>query len=526
MIMRNGGGLDRREFLTGTILFGSIGLGSVGAMAPGFLGKALAEEAKPQSGGTLKLGMSGGATSDFLDTRTFTDWVPVNLGYQIMNGLVEIDEHNKAVPELLESWESKPGAKEWVFNVRKDVTFSNGKTLDADDIIYSVNLHRGETKSGGKAVIEDITELKKLGANQVQVTLSNGNVDLPYLLSDYHFMVVPNGFGDWAKPIGTGGYVLEVFEPGIRSVTKKRANYWKEGRAHVDAIEIIDINDATARTNALISGQVDVINRLEARTVELLQRNPKVQVVRNPAGQHGVLVMNTTIKPFDDKNVRLALKYGIDRQRIIDTVLKGFGVIGNDHPIPRTNPYYAADLPQHGYDPDKAKYHLQQAGLSQLSVALSVAEAAFTGAIDTGVLFQAAAAKAGITLDVKRVPSDGYWDNVWLKAPFCASYWGGRPTADQMLTIAYKSDAKWNDTFWKRPEFDKILIAARTEFDEGKRKEMYGELQKMISEDGGALIPMFIDYLEAGATKVKGMGPHPMFDFMGQRIGEKVWLAA
>ncbi|MBV8568575.1 MAG: peptide ABC transporter substrate-binding protein, partial [Methylobacteriaceae bacterium] len=121
---------------------------------------------------------------------------------------------------------------------------------------------------------------------------------------------------------------------------------------------------------------------------------------------------------------------------------------------------------------------------------------------------------------------DGYWDNVWLKAPFCASYWGGRPTADQMLSIAYKSDAKWNDTYWKRPEFDKILIAARTEFDEGKRKQMYGELQKMISEDGGALIPMFIDYLEAGSAKVKGMGPHPMFDFMAQRIGEKVWISA
>jgi len=511
----------RREFLTGTAL-----LGSMAGIAPHLLGQALADEAKPQSGGTLKLGMSGGATSDSLDPRTLTDWVPVNLSYQIMNGLVEIDDKNKVVPELLESWEAKPGATEWVFNIRKGVTFSNGKTLDADDIIYSIGLHRGETKSAGKAVIEDVTEVKKLGSNQIQLTLANGNVDLPFVLSDYHFMIVPNGFTDWAKPIGTGGYTLEVFEPGVRSVTKKRADYWKQGRAHVDSIELIDISDATARTNALISGQVDVINRLDARTVDLLARNPKIQIVRSSAGQHAVLVMNTTMKPFDDKNVRLALKYGIDRQKIIDTVLKGYGVIGNDHPIPRTNPYYAADLAQHGYDPDKAKFYLKEAGLSQLTVPLSVAETAFTGATDTGVLFQAAAAKAGITIDVKREPSDGYWDNVWLKAPFCASYWGGRPTADQMLSIAYKSDAKWNDTFWKRPEFDKILVAARVEFDDGKRKQMYGELQKMISEDGGALIPMFIDYLEAGAAKVKGMGPHPMFDFMGQRIGEKVWIAA
>jgi peptide/nickel transport system substrate-binding protein len=515
------GGLDRREFLTGTML-----LSTMAGFAPGLVGQALADEAKPRPGGTLRLGMSGGATSDSLDPRTLTDWVPVNICYQIMNGLVEIDTQNKVVPELFESWEAKPGAQQWIFNVRKGVTFSNGKTLDAEDIIYSINLHRGDTKSAGKVVFEDVTEIKKLGSNQIQISLSNGNVDLPYILSDYHVMIVPDGFTDWAKPIGTGGYTLEHFEPGVRSVTKKRKDYWKQGRAHVDSIEVIGISDSSARTNALISGQVDVINRLNARTVSLLSKNPKIQVVRNSAGQHAVFVMNTTLKPFDDVNTRLALKYGIDRKKIIDTVLSGYGVIGNDHPIPRTNPYCAADLPQHAYDPDKAKFYLKQAGLTELAVSLSVSEAAFTGATDAAVLYQAAAKGAGIKLDVKREPADGYWDNVWMKAPFSASYWGGRPTADQMLSIAYKSDAKWNDTFWKRPEFDKILVAARTEFDEGKRKQMYGELQKMISEDGGALIPMFIDYLEAGSTKVKGMGPHPLFDFLGQRIGEKVWFAA
>ena len=105
--------------------------------------------------------------------------------------------------------------------------------------------------------------------------------------------------------------------------------------------------------------------------------------------------------------------------------------------------------------------------------------------------------------------TDGYFSAVWMKAPFCVSYWGGRPTADQMLTIAYKSDAAWNETFWKRPEFDRILLAARVEGDEVKRKAMYFDLQKMISDDGGAVIPMFIDYLEAGAARVKGMAPHP-----------------
>ncbi|MCW6509508.1 ABC transporter substrate-binding protein [Lichenifustis flavocetrariae] len=511
-------GLNRRALLTGAALLGGTGGLGLGA-------RARADDTTPQAGGTLRLGMTGGATSDSLDPRAVTDWVPVNLAFQVMNGLVEIDEKNQPVPELLERWEAKPGFAEWVFDVRRGVTFSNGKTLDADDIIYSLNLHRGETKSAAKATLGDITDVRKLSSHQVDITLSSGNVDLPYLLSDYHFFVVPNGWTDWMKPVGTGGYTLEVFEPGIRSVTKKRSGYWKPGCGHVDAIEILCINDTNARTNALVSGQVDVVNRLDARTVDLLKRRSGLQVIRNAAGQHAVFLMNVTDKPYDDVNVRLALKYGIDRQGIIDTVLHGYGVIGNDHPIPRTNPFYAADLPQRAYDRDKAKFHLKQAGLTTLPVTLAVSDAAFTGATDASLLYQEACKPTGIEMTVERKAADGYFSAVWMKAPFCVSYWGGRPTADQMLTIAYKSDAAWNETSWKRPDFDKILLAARTEDDVVKRKAMYFELQKMISDDGGAVIPMFIDYLEGGGSRVKGMKPHPLFDLMGQRIGEKVWLA-
>jgi peptide/nickel transport system substrate-binding protein len=167
---------------------------------------------------------------------------------------------------------------------------------------------------------------------------------------------------------------------------------------------------------------------------------------------------------------------------------------------------------------------MKQAGLSELKVTLQVSEAAFTGATDAATLYQQAAGKAGVTLEVKREPSDGYWDNIWMKAPFCASYWGGRPTADQMLSIAYLSSAKWNDSAWKRPDFDKLVVAARAELDQAKRKQLYVDAQTMIHQDGGVLIPMFIDYLEAGNKKVKGMAPHPMFDFSGARLAEKVWL--
>jgi peptide/nickel transport system substrate-binding protein len=513
--------LDRREFVAGVGMLGALaGIGGGLALS----GCAVSDDSAPASGNMLRLGMVGGTASDTLDPRTFLDMVPVNIGYQIMNGLVEIDADGKAVPELLASWEPNADAREWVFDVRGDIVFHNGKTLDADDIIYSINLHRGNTTSAARGVVGNIRDLKKLDSRRVQILLEGGDSDLPSTLSDYHLMVVPDGFADWANPIGTGGYRLERFEPGVRCVTIKAGSYWKPDAGHVDAIELLVINDPMARINALISGQVDAINRIDGRTADLLRRSKALRVVRSQTGQHAILAMNCTIDPYTDNDVRLALKYAIDRERIVKTVLNGYGEVGDDQPIVRGNPYYNASLPQHTYDPDKARYYLKRARRDRLDVELKVSEVAFAGAVDAGVLYQAAAADAGININVKREPSDGYWSNVWSKAPFCASYSDGRATVDGILSKGYKSTSAINDTSWRRPEFDRIANAARGTLDQARRRELFGECQRMICEEGGAIIPMFIDHIEAGSTRVMGWKPSGIYDFMGQRIGEKVWL--
>ena len=107
-----------------------------------------------------------------------------------------------------------------------------------------------------------------------------------------------------------------------------------------------------------------------------------------------------------------------------------------------------------------AKSLLKKAGLETLKVDLSVADAAFAGAIDAARPVQGDSAKAaGIDINVIREPEDAYWDNVWLKKPLCASYWSGRPTCDWMFTTAYAADAAWNETFWKNPRFNELLVA-------------------------------------------------------------------
>ena len=507
--------LDRRELMAGAAALG-LGYG----VSPAF-----AQE-KPKKGGTLKLGMEGGSASDSLDPRTYADSIPISYGWQIWNGLVEIDEHGNPSPELAESWEAKPGATTWIFNIRKGIPFTSGKTLDADDVIYSLNLHRGETKSGAKDLLSGISDIKKLTANQIEITLSSADAGFPSVFADYHVLIVPNGFKDFSKPDGTGAFQLESFEPGVRVLTKNKGNYWKPNRGNFDSIELRYIPDAAARVQALISGQIDAGNRLDAKTVALVMKAPTVNVVRTKGtGNRFAFVALCDNDPYSNADMRLALKYGIDRQKIIDNVYKGFATVGNDTTVAPSQKYFAKDLPQRPYDPDKAAFHFKKAGMANAKMELQVSEGAFSGATDAAVLYQEAMKKAGITLDVKRVSGDGYWDNVWLKSPFCAVYWGGRPTADNQLAQTFLSTANWNDTHWRRPEFDKILMTARAELDDAKRGQMYAEAQKMIWEDGGMVCFAIGDYLDGYGKKVKGTAPHPHYDMCDQRIAEKGWFA-
>lgn len=506
--------MNRRGLIAGASALGLTGL---------LLRPAIAQEA-PRKGGVFVMGIGGGSTTDDFDIRKLNDWVPVNQAYMVMNGLVEIDSDNRAQPELFESWEAAEGAAEWTFKVRQGVTFHDGKSLTADDIIYSLNLHRGETGSAAISIAAAFKDVVKVSDSEVRITLDSGNADLPYVLSDYHFLVVPDGFQDWSNPIGTGPFKLESMEPGVRARFVRNENYWKPGCANVDAVEVIVINDIAARTNALMSGQVQAINSLDFKTVDLLGRNPNLQIVRSAGGQHFTFLMDCTQAPFTDNNVRLAIKYAIDREQLLQTALLGNGRLGNDHPIPSTDRFFNTELPQRAYDPDRAKFHLKEAGMDALSVTLSSSDAAFPGAVDAAAIFRTAAAPAGIDVELKREPADGYWDNVWMKVPFCMSYWGGRPTADQMLTIAYQSTSAQNDTHWKNEEFDRLLVEARALLDEERRREIYWHLQEILHNEGGAMIPMFGDYLDAVSTQVKGVTPHPMFNLMGARMAEKIWL--
>ncbi|HEX2527172.1 MAG TPA: ABC transporter substrate-binding protein [Geminicoccus sp.] len=484
---------SRRGVLKGFAMAG-LAAGSSGLILP------RSARANPVKGGTLILGLAGANTTDTLDPGLAWDDFMMALSYGgLRNNLVELDAAGKPVGELAESWESSPDAKTWLFRLRQGVEFHNGKPLSVEDVVASINHHRGEASTSlAKSIFEQIAEVKADGPQAVRITLAEGNADLAILLSDYHLGVMPanpDGSVDWQSGIGTGGYKLDLFEAGVTAEASRFPNYWKQGRAHADSVRLVAINDATARQNALMTGEINVMNRVDPKTLSLLERSDRIRILEVQGYQHATMPMLVDVKPFDDLNVRLALKSGIDRAQWVQTLLRGHGTVGNDHPIPASQRYFNHELEQRTYDPDKAKHHLKQAGIDRLAVDLSTSDAAFAGAVDAALLFKESAAKAGIDINVVREPSDGYWSNVWAKKPFCTCYWTGRPTPDAVFSLIYARGASFGDTHWDNERFNALLIQARTEFDEARRAAMYGEMQALVRDDGGTIVPMFMNYV-------------------------------
>ncbi len=518
------GRISRRSFMEGAI---ALGLTIPGAMSLWSKGVAAAT---PKKGGKFRVGLDDGNTTDSMDPSTTASRFMISMAHTQRNFLTEIAPGNDVVGELAESWDVSSDAKTWTLKLRNGVEFHDGKTFEAGDVVASLNYHRGEaSKSGAKALLESVEDIKADDKNTVVIKLSTGNADIPYMLTDYHLVMLPaDGEGkiDWGNSAGTGGYMVEEFEPGVRSVMKRFPNYWKEGRAHFDEVSFVAISDVTARTSALRAGDIDAMIECDFNTLELLQQDSGIEVDEVPTGTHVSIPMHMDVAPFDNVDVRLALKYAIDRDAAIKTVLNGHGSLGNDHPISPIMPYYDSSIPQRTYDPEKAKFHLKKAGMENLKLSLSAADTVIAGAVDMALLFSETAKKAGIEIEVVREPNDSYWSNVWLKKPFALAGWGGRPTPDIIFTLGFAQGAAWNDSHFSNERFNKLLVEARAELDQKKRAEMYSEMQRILHEEGSVIIPFFRNWIYAHRKAVahdeKLTGSWPLD---GARGAERWWFS-
>jgi peptide/nickel transport system substrate-binding protein len=522
---KNQSKLDRREFIQRALAAG------VSAAAANVM-LSTGARAAPKRGGNFRLGLGHGSTTDTLDPGTAPDqFTQVGFGGgTLSNALTEVNAKGEIIGDIAESFESSDGAKTWAFKLRKGVTFHNGKPVTPDDVIASISHHRTENStSAAKSMLAPIKSIKADGTALVVFELEGGNADFPYITSDYKLPIMPanaDGTADWRSGIRTGPYVLEKFEPGVRASFTKNANYHWSDRGWFDRVEFLSITDITARTNALATNEVDYMDECDLRTINLLGRNPAIQILETTGFGHYTFPMTVTHKPFDDVNVRLALKYSIDREDIRQKIYAGRGQVGNDDPIAPIVKFGIDPQPKHVYDPTMAKSHLKKAGLDSLSIDLNVSDAAFASCVDAALLWKEHAKACNIDINVVKEPVDAYWDNVWMKKPFTAAYWNGRPSVDWMLSTAYAGGAAWNDTFWNNPKFNELLVTARAETDEARRVAMYAELQQILHDDGGVIVLLFNSYVDAHTKRLAHGEVAGNFPLDGMKITERWWFAA
>lgn len=499
--------------------------GMQATLAGGLAGMAVTAHAQtPRRGGRIRVAGATAAATDTLDPAKQSNQTDYSRGTMLYNGLFVLDGSLTPQPALAES-SATQDAKTWVFTLRKGVTFHDGKALSPADVVFSILRHKDPaTASKAKVLADQIETVKASGPNEVTIELSAPNADLPVILGTFHFHIVKEGTTDFNAGIGTGPYKLKEFKPGVRSLMVRNDAYWKPGKPYLDEIEFVGIGDESARVNALLSGGMDLVASVNPRAVARVKGTPGYAIFTTQSGQYSDLILRKDMGPGANPDFILAMKYLFDREQMKKSIALDYAVIANDQPIDPTNRFYFKDLPQRTFDLDKAKFHLQKSGVTgKVPVVTSPAAMYST---ETALLLQQSGQRIGLDLDIKRMPADGYWSNHWLNSPVGFGNVNPRPSADTILTQFFKSDAAWNESRWKSPQFDQLLLASRAETDLAKRRQMYADMQTMIHQEAGIGIPLFLASIDGHSTKLKGLSPIPLGGLMGYSFAEHVWLEA
>ncbi|WP_338550488.1 ABC transporter substrate-binding protein [Roseovarius phycicola] len=485
--------------------------------------KAFAET--PKMGGRLIMAGDQHGPNDTLDPALFTSAVDYFRGRMYYGSLTRLTDELGYEPELAEEVLSNDDATEWTFKLRKGVEFHDGKSLTADDVIYTMNRHLGEESvSKAASLVTMVDRWEKVNDHEVKAVLNSPNADLPIALGTFHFKILQEGTTDFSTAVGTGPYKVKEFAPGVRTIGTRFENFWGEG-GYLDELEHYGIGDSTSRLNAFLAGDVDAMVNLPPKAIDQVEGTDGKDIWSLQAGAYVNITPRLDMEQSSNQHMWQAMQLLQDRQRLLKGVLKGQGSLGNDQPINAAYFDHCPDIPQRELDPEKAKWHWEQSGIGSTPVPVVAAEVA-PGAVEQCLFMQREGQKIGANFDVKKVTTDGYWGAVWLKEPICVASWNMRPTANIMMTLAFEGSAAWNETRWNNDNFNQLLVDVRGETDPDARRQKYCDLQTMIHEENGMSLPVHRNYVDAAASYVKGRSNVPLNNFGGAESPVTLWRDA
>jgi peptide/nickel transport system substrate-binding protein len=503
----------RRQFLRGLAVAGATasGGGLLAACASGGTKTQAANAGTkvPKRGGDLLVGLAGGSSSDTIDPHQGLTYLDTGRFEALYQPLVKLDKQARVENVLAESITPNGSLTEWIIRLRPGITFHSGKDLTADDVVYTMQRIVSHSYSGtlffGPVDLKGVRALDKLTV-KVPMKAPFGSFIDQLAGGWYYLYVVPVGFNGKTSD-GTGPFAYHSFTPGRNSVFTRNKNYWKHGLPYIDSVTITDFADNVSVQDALITGQIHAAGQLDPPQMPALGNAAGVRTVASRTGQFKPFTMRVDQPPFNDPNVRQAMRLLVGRSQLIDSALDGYGVVANDVFAPY-DPDFHASL-QRFQDVGQAKFLLKKSGHQDLTVQLTTSAIA-TATVAMATVLAEQAKAAGVTIDIKQVdpgtffgPGNGRTTG-YRNWPFSQDYYSYAPYLNQVAQSFLGSSSPFNETHYNDLHYTNLYRQANTTADPSTRRAIEYEMQQIDFTQGAYIIATFMDTLDAYSDKIAG----------------------
>jgi ABC-type transport system substrate-binding protein len=500
-------------------------------------------EPKAKKGGVLVFGRSGDAVG--LDPARETDGESFYIADNVYETLTEFKPGSTdLVPGLAESWTASSDGLEYTFKLRKGVKFHDGTPFNADAVVYSLSRQfkqdhpdydKGPWQYWSAMSMDDIIQdVVAVDASTVKISLKKPEAPfLANLAMNFSAIVSPTAAKKYGKdfsnnPVGTGAFKFVSWVKDDNIVLERFTGYWGD-KAYLDRVIFKVIPDATARYLALKKGEVDIIDFPNPSDIPAIEADTNLKVIKQAGMNVGYLAMNMDRKPFESKLVRQAVNYAVNKAEILEAVYGPLGVAAKN-PIPPDMWSYNTSIEDYGYNPEKAKELLAEAGYPKgfktTLWAMPVSRPYNPNAKRMAEILQAQLKAVGITVEIVSFDWGTYLDKIAQgEHDMCLIGWtgdNGDPDNFLYVLLSAASTVKpaQNYSFWKDEQFNSLIKEAKESADPAKRTQLYEQAQVIFHEEAPWVPIAHSMVVEPMKKTVEGFVLYPT----GKRYFGTVWL--